>query len=220
MSRFSHQHHHHHRRRFDAWHVAASRSRRPDPARAAPRRTAGRGALARPGPPTAATRALASSASPMRVPWPFFLPGPFPRPWRGPWRVLPILSRFPIWSRARRAAPPAPRTTPAAAPPLRPPPARTPHPGPLRPPPQGKNRANAAAQEDQRKRGELIPAVDVQQYWCDIVSNARSRLLSLPSRIAGVCAGKPQAELEIEARSIVYEVLAELASGGNGTPPA
>ncbi len=82
------------------------------------------------------------------------------------------------------------------------------------------HQANAAAQEDQRKRGELIPAVDVQQYWCDIVSNARSRLLSLPSRIAGVCAGKPQAELEIEARSIVYEVLAELASGGNGTPPA
>ena len=143
---FSH-HHHHHRHRPRAGHAALPRARRADPARAAPRRTAGRGALARPGPPTAATRALASSASPMRVPWPFFLPGPFPRPWRGPWRVLPILSRFPIWSRARRAAPPAPRTTPAAAPPLRPPPARTPHPGPLRPPPQGKNRANAAAQE-------------------------------------------------------------------------
>lgn len=82
------------------------------------------------------------------------------------------------------------------------------------------HQANAAAQEDQRKRGELIPAADVQQYWSDIVSNARSRLLSLPSRIAGVCAGKDQSTIEAEARAIIHEVMAELASGGNGTPPA
>lgn len=82
------------------------------------------------------------------------------------------------------------------------------------------HQANTAAQEDQRKRGELIPAADVQQYWSDIVSNARSRLLSLPSRIAGVCAGKDQSIIETEARAIVYEVMAELAAGGNGTPPA
>lgn len=82
------------------------------------------------------------------------------------------------------------------------------------------HQANTAEMEDQKKRGELIPAADVQQYWSDLVSNARSRLLSLPSRIAGVCAGKGQAELETEARAIIYEVLAELAAGGNGTPPA
>ena len=83
------------------------------------------------------------------------------------------------------------------------------------------HQANAAAQEDQRKRGELIPADQVAQYWGDIVSNARSRLLSLPSRIAGVCARKDQSTIEAEARAIIHEVMAELAAAGNdGRPPA
>lgn len=82
------------------------------------------------------------------------------------------------------------------------------------------HQANAAAMDDQLKQGRLIPAEQVQQTWSDIVSSARAKLLSLPSRIAGVCAGKSQAELETEARAIVYEALRELAAGNPAEPTA
>lgn len=80
------------------------------------------------------------------------------------------------------------------------------------------HQANAAAMDEQRKRGEMIPAEDVQQTWSEIVAAARAKLLALPSRLAGTCAGRDQAGIETEARAIIYEALSELARGGDGTP--
>ncbi|NTU68659.1 MAG: hypothetical protein HGB02_07250 [Chlorobiaceae bacterium] len=80
------------------------------------------------------------------------------------------------------------------------------------------HQANAAAMDEQRKRGEMIAAEEVRQTWSEIVAAARARLLALPSRLAGTCAGRDAAGIEAEARAIVYEGLSELARGGDGTP--
>lgn len=79
------------------------------------------------------------------------------------------------------------------------------------------HQANAAAQDDLARQARLIPAEQVQAAWSEMVTAARSRLLALPSRVAGVCAGKGQHEIEQEARALVYEALAELAAG-NSSP--
>lgn len=75
------------------------------------------------------------------------------------------------------------------------------------------HQANSASLEEDAKRGRLIPADVVKSTWCDLVASARARLLSLPSRIASACSGKGAAEIETEARGIVYEALNELAGG-------
>ncbi|WP_294348458.1 hypothetical protein [Prosthecochloris sp.] len=80
------------------------------------------------------------------------------------------------------------------------------------------HQANNAEMEEQRKRRELIPANDIRQAWSDIISSARLKMLSLPTRIASVCSGKPASEIEKEAREIVNEALIELSEGGDGVP--
>lgn len=80
------------------------------------------------------------------------------------------------------------------------------------------HQANNAEMEEQRKRRELIPANDIRQAWSDIISSARLKMLSLPTRIASVCSGKPASEIEKEARGIVNEALIELSEGGDGVP--
>lgn len=75
------------------------------------------------------------------------------------------------------------------------------------------HQANAAAQEDQRKRGELIPAYQVEQAWSDMVASARTRLLALPSRVASACSGKNAEDIEVLARDIITEALLQLSGG-------
>ena len=77
------------------------------------------------------------------------------------------------------------------------------------------HQANVAAQEDQTRQGQLIPAEVVKSTWCNLVANAKSKLLSLPHRLAVVCVDQPQERIEAEARAIVYEALNELAEGEN-----
>jgi hypothetical protein len=71
--------------------------------------------------------------------------------------------------------------------------------------------ANIKAMDEERKRGDLIPADEVKQAWGDMVAAARSKLLAIPSRLAPVCAMKPPAEIEAEARKLVHEALNELS---------
>mgnify|MGYP003586346038 CR=1 FL=1 len=80
------------------------------------------------------------------------------------------------------------------------------------------HQANAAALEEQTKQGRLIPADLVKQTWSDLIMAARARLLALPSKLAG-CAGSDPAEVEAQARAIVYEALRELAASNNTTAP-
>ena len=65
------------------------------------------------------------------------------------------------------------------------------------------------------KRGELIPADQVEQAWSAIVSVMRQRLLSLPSRLAAVVPGhSTHQETEAAAMKLVRECLTDLASAG------
>ncbi len=59
--------------------------------------------------------------------------------------------------------------------------------------------------------GELIPSEIVQNVWADQILNFRSRLLSLPTRLAKLYSGmdKPT-EIEANLRSVINETLSEL----------
>ncbi len=63
------------------------------------------------------------------------------------------------------------------------------------------------------KEKALIPAEAVLGHWSRLIGNARSRLLNLPGRLAVECSGKSQHEIGQLAKTLVYEALAELASG-------
>ena len=76
-----------------------------------------------------------------------------------------------------------------------------------------KARAEMAEKENAQLDSKLIPADDAKDAWTAMVANARSRLLSIPNKIAPlVCA----AETINEAREIIkieiYEALNELAN--------
>lgn len=75
------------------------------------------------------------------------------------------------------------------------------------------HQANTAEMEDQLKRGELIPAYQVEQAWSDMVASARTRLLALPSRVASACSGKNAEDIEVLARDIITEALLQLSGG-------
>lgn len=65
------------------------------------------------------------------------------------------------------------------------------------------------------KRGELIPADQVEMAWSSIVSVMPQRLLSLPSRLAAVVPGhSTHQETEAAAMMLVRECLTDLASAG------
>ncbi|NTU68939.1 MAG: hypothetical protein HGB02_08680 [Chlorobiaceae bacterium] len=80
------------------------------------------------------------------------------------------------------------------------------------------HQANAAALEEGRKKRELIHVDMIRSFWSNVLAIVRSKLLSLPSRIASVCAGKTSEEIEAEAQAIIYEALGELSKGGDGVP--
>jgi phage terminase Nu1 subunit (DNA packaging protein) len=76
------------------------------------------------------------------------------------------------------------------------------------------HQANIAALEEEAKRRGLIPAEVAVLHWQEIRSAADPVLASLPVKIALACSGKFGAELEREARRVVYETLEELGRQG------
>lgn len=75
------------------------------------------------------------------------------------------------------------------------------------------HQANIAELQEAATRKTLIPADQVRAKWQDMTAAARARLLALPTRIASSCAGKEPADIEREARALVYQALEELARG-------
>ena len=72
------------------------------------------------------------------------------------------------------------------------------------------------------KKGELVPADQIQEAWTSIAYNIRTILLGLPSRIAGGVAGAATTqEISAAAMNVVREALYEIAaSGENGMAKA
>ena len=76
------------------------------------------------------------------------------------------------------------------------------------------HQANKTSLEEASMREELIPAKDVQETWSNLISNARARLLALPSKSAHlVLAAETYLEAEDILKQQVYEALEELAKG-------
>jgi phage terminase Nu1 subunit (DNA packaging protein) len=75
--------------------------------------------------------------------------------------------------------------------------------------------ARKAELEVEELEGSLIPAQLVEDTWIDYVSNARAKLLGLPSRIAHqVITVDKYAEAELILKEQVHEALNELAQNG------
>lgn len=72
------------------------------------------------------------------------------------------------------------------------------------------------AELDARQRqGELVPVKEVEATWCEMVGNARAKLLTLPSQLAPIALGATShREVEEAARRIVYDALQSLAGNG------
>lgn len=78
------------------------------------------------------------------------------------------------------------------------------------------HQANIAALDEDTKRGNLIPAEQVEQAWGDLVFAARARLLSIPTKAAPlVQSAENRAEVESILKATVYEALEELSHGGD-----
>lgn len=62
------------------------------------------------------------------------------------------------------------------------------------------------------KKGMLIPAETVQNYWGSMVGNCRARLLALPSKLAQRVAGVSDTnEINSIAKALIHEALMELS---------
>lgn len=82
-----------------------------------------------------------------------------------------------------------------------------------------KAQADKTELELEALRGSLVPAAQVIEHWQQFVGSARAKLLSMPSKLAGVliaCTDLNEIEAAVEAS--IYEALAELA--GTGLPNA
>lgn len=74
------------------------------------------------------------------------------------------------------------------------------------------HQANKTALEERQLEGVLIPAVDVEAAWSDMVLAARAKLLALPGKLATVAvASTTLREIEDAARTEVYAALMELS---------
>lgn len=79
------------------------------------------------------------------------------------------------------------------------------------------HQANIAALDEETKRKSLIPADVVKEHWQTLAANTRSKLLSLPGRLAVSVSGTSTLQdAEKSARDLIYEALNELA--GDGIP--
>jgi Phage DNA packaging protein Nu1. len=75
-----------------------------------------------------------------------------------------------------------------------------------------KAQADRAELELQEKEGDLISSDVIKTIWCDYVSNTRSKLLALPSKLGHLTqAAESYAEAEGIIKEAVYECLEELS---------
>ena len=74
-----------------------------------------------------------------------------------------------------------------------------------------KSQADKTELEVSVLRGDLLPAEVVESTWGNYVSACRAKLIVLPSTLAPRVAGLTSVrEIETEARSLVFEAMAEL----------
>lgn len=75
-----------------------------------------------------------------------------------------------------------------------------------------KARADKAELEAAKIRGELVSLEEVQAAWTALIGNAKLRLLSLPTKLAGVLLGlEKQAEIESTLKGAINDALRELS---------
>ncbi len=80
-------------------------------------------------------------------------------------------------------------------------------------------RAELAELDLGRKRLELIPKNEVAAAWSSQIHIAKSRLLSLPSRVSGeILRLRTQREIEGVIRDRIIEILDELSRQASETP--
>lgn len=71
--------------------------------------------------------------------------------------------------------------------------------------------AELAEAELAEQRGELHRASAVMKVWADNVSNAKTRLLSIPTKIAPELLGQDIPSMREKLKAAIYEALKELA---------
>ena len=63
-----------------------------------------------------------------------------------------------------------------------------------------------------RKRGELIPANQIEDAWSQVIARFRAKLLAIPSRLANqILAADSPTEAEALLRAGIHEALIELS---------
>lgn len=75
------------------------------------------------------------------------------------------------------------------------------------------HQANIAELEEATRRGALIQVERALAHWQDVQSSCRAKLLSVPTRLASLAAGRSEREVEASARKLISAALAELARG-------
>jgi len=84
----------------------------------------------------------------------------------------------------------------------------------LTPPRLAYHQANEKALQVKALEGELVPADQVRGMLEQVITNARAKLLGLPTRAAqAAIAATGLHQIENDIRDIVYEALDELAAG-------
>lgn len=74
------------------------------------------------------------------------------------------------------------------------------------------HQANMAFLDERVKEGELIPAEVVEQVWCNVIANFRSKVLAIPTKSAHALINIDDiTEIQDILKSQIYEALEELA---------
>ena len=60
-------------------------------------------------------------------------------------------------------------------------------------------------------RGDVHKAAAVMRVWADNVMNAKTRMLSIPSKIAPELVGKGLQEVQVMLKAVINEALQELS---------
>lgn len=80
---------------------------------------------------------------------------------------------------------------------------------------QAKENADHSSMRNAELRGELIRVTHVQEYWAQMVSSVRAKLLSLPRKLAPIARmTDTNAKCEAVLEATIYEALEELSSEG------
>ena len=74
-----------------------------------------------------------------------------------------------------------------------------------------KAKADLAELELAEQRGEVHRAAAVMRVWADNVMNAKTRMLSIPTKIAPELVGKEIQEIQSKLKAEISEALKELA---------